>query len=434
MANIFIVDDEEEMCLSLSEILTEKNYHVEFSTDPVSGLEKILKDPPQFVITDVQMPGKGGLNLLKEIRTANPNIHVIVMTGYPSVEKAVDAMKYGAIDFLSKPLKLPKLLANIEKYSHINSTVNAFQPEQQSKNVKMINVYETLGIAALSNASVIITGESGTGKELIAGFIHSESSRNEKPFIKVNSAALSESLLESELFGHEKGAFTGAEKQYRGKFELAHEGTLFLDEIGDMALSTQAKILRVIQEQEYTRLGGTEIINTDIRFVVATNKNFKKLIGDGLFREDLYYRLSVITIELPPLRERREDIPDLIDFFRIKFSAQYGKRINNVSQNVIDKLIKHSWPGNIRELKNCMERAVIFCKGETIQITDLSSQYTVVSLSSETSFPTQSLNALTKEIISEALGKAGGSKQKAAEILNIHRKTLYNKMKKLDMS
>ncbi|MGL1890811.1 MAG: sigma-54 dependent transcriptional regulator [Spirochaetaceae bacterium] len=432
MNTIFIVDDEQEMCLSLSEILIEMNFHVKYNTDPILALEQILKNPPQFVITDIQMPGKGGLNLLKEIKTANPEIHVIVMTGYPTVDKAVDAMKYGAIDFLSKPIKLPKLLSNIEKYGNLVSTSSTFKPERHSRNRRMIAVYETLEIAAKSNASVIITGESGTGKELIAGLIHSESSRKDKPFIKVNSAALSESLLESELFGHEKGAFTGADRQYQGKFELAHTGTLFLDEIADMSLTTQAKILRVLQEQEFTRLGGTKVIKTDIRFVVATNKNFQKLIESGLFREDLYYRLSVITLELPPLRERKEDIVDLIDFFRIKFCTQYGKVIHGVEQNVIDQLIKHSWPGNIRELKNCMERAVIFCKTENINMGNLSSQYSMIEKVTENS-PEILLNTLSKVIIINALKEADGSKQKAADILKIHRKTLYNKMKKLDM-
>lgn len=432
MTQIFIVDDEEELCLSLSELLTELNYQVEYATDPLRAIDLILKNPPQFVITDIQMPGKGGLNLLKEIRSVNPAIHIIVMTGYPTVEKAVDAMKYGAIDFLSKPLKLPKLLGNIEKYSNLVSTENTFQPEKQSRNERMKRVFETLGVAAKSSASVIITGESGTGKEIIAGFIHSESSRQNKPFIKVNSAAFSDSLLESELFGHEKGAFTGADKQYQGKFELANEGTLFFDEIGDMSLATQVKILRVLQEQEYTRVGGTELIKTDIRFVVATNKNIQTLIEEGLFREDLYYRLAVITIELPPLRERKEDIPDLIDYFRIKFALQYGKTIHGATQEVIDKLIQHSWPGNIRELKNCIERAVIFCKEDNIQLSDLSSQYNVID-SAPVSFPSQRLNDLTRDIITDALQKTGGSRQQAAELLNIHRKTLYNKMKKLGM-
>jgi len=431
MDRIFIIDDEPEMCLSLSEILTEMNYSVEYDTNPLTALDRIRKNPPRFVITDVQMPSISGLNLLKEIKTLLPGVHVIVMTGYPSVEKAVDAMKYGAIDFLPKPLKLPRLLENIDKYRELIPEPNKNSHGKIGSNSRMAAIYETVSIAAKSDASVIITGESGTGKEHIAEMIHRESARRNNPFIKVNSAALSESLLESELFGHEKGAFTGAEQQFSGKFELAHKGTLFLDEIGDMSLSTQAKILRVLQEQEYTRLGGTEIVKTDIRFVAATNKDFGKLMKEGRFREDLYYRLSVIILELPALRERREDIPALIDHFRKRFSDYYKKNILSVDSVVVEKLTAHSWPGNIRELKNCMERAVIFCRGEMIVMDDLASQYKV-SLS-EPADPLVSIDKLTREIISDALSRTGGSKQKAADLLHIHRKTLYNKMKKLGM-
>ncbi len=358
-----------------------------------------------------------------------------MITGYPTVENAVRAMKYGALNFYTKPLKLPELLREIHELAATRARHRSVAPDPScqliTRNAGMQKILKTIEKAAPTAAPVLITGESGTGKEVAANALHHFSQRADKPFIRVNCAALPDDLLESELFGHEKGAFTGAVKERKGRFELADTGTIFLDEIGDMSLKTQSKILRVIQEQEFERLGGTKSIHTDIRIITATNKNLKKLLALEKFREDLYYRLSVITIHLPPLRERKDDIPLLVDYFIEHFNQVYQKQIRGLREDVRGLFEQHEWPGNVHELRNCLERAIIFCEQDQIGVSELASQYAELIERQPVNTYEEAFESLNREIILDALDKSQGVKKKAADLLNISRRTLYNRMKKL---
>jgi DNA-binding NtrC family response regulator len=441
---ILIVDDEKEFCVSLSEILTEEGYPTQYTSDPLETPSILARTRADLIILDIRMPGIGGIDLLKMLRRTNPNIKVIILTGHPSIENAVLSMKYGAVNFYEKPPNLKKLLNEIREFS-ARITVSRESPPLSASaqspaarvvtnDPRMLKTLQSAEKAAAASAPVLITGESGTGKELIAGIVHEAGPRASRPFIKVNCAAIPEPLLESELFGHEKGAFTNAIAQRKGKFELAHEGTIFLDEIGDMSLTTQAKILRVLQEQEFERVGGTDTIHSNIRVIAATNKDIRLLIERGDFREDLYYRLCVITLHIPPLRERPGDVPLLIDYFLRVFGAQYSKTIQGLDTQTLELLLAHTWPGNVRELKNCIERAAIFCEGDLVTLDDLPSQYmeldgTHLGRKLQTTF-----EQLNRSMILEALEKSKGKKSKAADMLNINRRTLYNRMRKLGLS
>ncbi|HUI70109.1 MAG TPA: sigma-54 dependent transcriptional regulator, partial [Spirochaetia bacterium] len=357
---ILIVDDEKELCVSLCEILTEEGYETLFTSDPRETPAILARTRVDLIILDIRMPGIGGIDLLRTVRRSNPNIKVIILTGHPSIENAVLSMKYGAVNFYEKPPNLKKLLNEIREFSARGAAAPGpvaldLPPARRvvTNDPRMLKVLQSAEKAAHATAPVLITGESGTGKELIASFVHEAGPRSARPFIKVNCAAIPETLLESELFGYEKGAFTNAMFQKKGKFELAHEGTIFLDEIGDMSPSTQAKILRVLQEQEFERVGGTETIRTDIRIIAATNKDLRLLIQKDAFREDLYYRLCVITLHVPPLRERPGDVEPLIQHFLKIYSAQYAKEILGLDNETQELLLAHTWPGNVRELKNC---------------------------------------------------------------------------------
>jgi len=435
--NILLVDDELEMCLSLSELLTSEGYSVIYKTDPSETMSILKNEKIDLIIMDIKMPNIMGLDLLKSIKMAKINIPIIMITGYPSVQNAVKAMKYGASNFFVKPPRIDELLFEIgqllKSHSEKKNTTLNYSNKIVTVNPFMQKIIKTIERAAPTDAPVFITGESGTGKELVANHLHDLSKRSNKSFIKLNCAAIPDTLLESELFGHEKGSFTDAFKQRKGRFELADKGTIFLDEIGDMSLNTQAKILRVLQEQEFERVGGSEIIKTDIRVISATNKDIKKLIDEEKFRKDLYYRLSVITIHLPPLRERKDDIIPLTKHFINYFNDVYCKEIKDISCEVEQFFLKHDWPGNIRELMNCIERAVIFCDNDIIIPDDLPTQY--VDFIEEGSIDNyeEAFNNLNKEIILDALMKSNGIKQKAAELLNINRRTLYNRMKKLGL-
>lgn len=434
---ILLVDDELEMCRSLSKILESEGYQVIYTTNPLVTIDLLEQKRVDLILMDVKMPQVEGVDLLKQVKLKDASLPVIMLTGYPSLKSAVQAMRYGAANFYTKPPKLPELLNEIKHLTSSRGTKKAtkksFKHEIVTQNKGMERILRDLEKAAPTNAAVLITGESGTGKELAARSIHYLSHRKDKPFVKVNCAALPDTLLESELFGHEKGAFTDAHQRREGRFEVANEGTIFLDEIGDMSLTTQAKILRVVQEQEFERLGKSDLIKTDIRIIAATNKNFKSLIEQGLFREDLYYRLSVISVHLPPLRERKEDIELLTSIFIQHFNKAYSKNIESVSGSVKELLTQHNWPGNVRELKNCVERAVIFCESLQIQPEDLPNQYTEVLGTHTAEEYEQSLDNLNREIIANALLQANGVKKEAAKVLNINRRTLYNKMKKLGM-
>ncbi len=436
--SILIVDDEKEFGNSFSQILVTKGYNAFFTTDPLTVNSIMHNQDIDLIIMDIRMPKLGGIDLLKIVKKDRREIPIIMVTGYPSVDSAVQSMRYGALNVYVKPLKIPEIINEIEQVmrSH-RKEANTYSPGNDfniiTNNPEMERRIENLKKAAPTDAPVILTGESGTGKELAANTLHHFSNRGEKPFVKVNCAAIPDTLLESELFGHRKGAFTDATYQRVGKFELAKGGTIFLDEISDMSLKTQAKILRVLQEKEFERLGGSEILKADTRVIAATNKNIQELIEEGTFREDLYYRLSVITIDLLPLRKRREDVMLLAEYFLNLFNRIYEKEIRGFTDEVRNIFLKHSWPGNVRELKNCVERAVIFCEGSTICTSDLSSQYRDISVEMYGNDFQTLYSSLSREMISEALKKCDGSKQKAADLLKVHRKTLYNKMKKLGM-
>lgn len=425
---ILIIDDEEEMCLSLSEIVTSRGYHVLYTTKSNEVPELLLKHTIDMIISDVRMPDLGGIGLLKTIRDRHSNIPIIMISGYASTTDVVTAMKYGALNFYEKPLDISSLLEEIDEYLKVPDTTSA-DMYFTSNSKTMQDIFHIISTAAPTEAPVIITGESGTGKEKVASAIHYMSKRADNSYVKLNCAAIPDNLLESELFGYKKGAFTDAKNDKTGKFELADKGSIFFDEIGDMSLNTQAKLLRVLQEKEFEMLGGNRLIKADVRIVTATNKDLQKLIQEGKFREDLYYRLSVINIYLPPLRERMEDIDLLSNYFLKEYNSVYNKNILSISRDVLDIFHNHTWPGNIRELKNVMERSVIFCNSTTIQRENLPFQYREKN-SMIHNAPDIIYENLSKQMILEALEKSGGIKQKAAEMLNIHRKTLYNRMKK----
>jgi two-component system response regulator AtoC len=428
-----IVDDEEEFAASLSKLLRTKGYESLYVTEPLE-VEQVLRGHEiDIMLMDIRMPHLGGMDLLKRVRELQPSLPVIMMTGYPSIESAVLAMKYGALNFFVKPIKSSLLMDEMRQIADSRSQrAKVAAPDVEDHLITsdpfMIDILSKIRKASPTTAPVLIVGESGTGKELIANLIHVQSERP-GPCVKVNCAAIPDTLLESELFGHEKGAFTDAVASRIGKFEFAQGGSIFLDEIGDMSITTQAKILRILQEKEFQRVGGNTTIKADVRVISASNKDIATLAAEGSFRGDLYYRLSVITINLPPLRERRGDIPFLTDYFLEHFNRVYGKHIDHIAEDVRARFINHGWPGNIRELKNCMERAVIFCDGDTLTTRDFSSQYSGWKEEGASTRLEELYSCLSREVIGEALKRFNGNKQKASAYLNISRKTLYNKIK-----
>ena len=430
---ILIVDDEHEMCLSFSEIFQKEGYQTIISTNPLN-VDKILTDNSvDLILMDIKMPELSGIDLLKKIKKADRNIPIFMITGFPSIENAVKAMKYGASDYLVKPLDVKSLLEKIklvqESFMYRNRITEDLSIIGVNPVVReMINEIEKV---APTKAPVLIFGENGTGKELVANELHLKSNRKRNVLIKVNCASIPDTLIESELFGYEKGAFTDAKSRQRGFFEQANGGSIFLDEIGDMSIKTQSKILRILQDGKIQRLGSGKSISTDTRIISATNQNLEKLIAGQKFRQDLFYRLSVVTFTLPPLRDRKDDIPYLCDHFISRFNREYGKKIKNLSLEVKNIFEQHSWPGNVRELKNCLERAVIFSDGNKIELTHLPCQYREMTSTFKDAGYKAALEMISREMIKDALIKSNGVKQKAAKILKIHRKTLYNRMKKL---
>jgi len=425
---IFIIDDEEEMCLSLSEIIASRGYKTLYTTVSTSVLEILSEQPIDLIISDVRMPDLGGMELLKTIAERHSNIPLIMISGYASTEDVVSAIKYGALNFIEKPLDISLLLDEIDGCLKTKKPLSEnMYFTSRSKNMQ--DIFEIIRIAAPTEAPVIISGESGTGKEKAARAIHSMSKRSHNPYITLNCAAIPDSLLESELFGYKKGAFTDAKIDKKGKFELSDKGSIFFDEIGDMSMNIQAKLLRILQEKEFEMLGSNKLIKVDVRIITATNKNLRQLIDEGKFRKDLYYRLSVININLPALRERMEDIELLSNYFLDEYNLVYNKTIGSISDEVMDLFQNHSWPGNIRELKNVIERAVIFCNSKCIQKENLPFQYRNREIF-QSNGPELLYENLSRKTIIQTLEKCGGVKQKAAEILHIHRKTLYNRMKK----
>ena len=434
--SILIVDDEVEVCRSLQEILATKGYRARFETDPRKVSGTLRNEHTDLVLMDLRMPELGGIDLLKSLRASHPDLAVIIISGYATVDTAVKAMKYGALNLYTKPIKISLLRGEIERIRESLERRHGLKADDVlvTEDPKMKQILSLVELAAPTDASVLITGESGTGKELIANTLHARSRRSAAPFIKVNCASIPEALLESEMFGHERGAFTDAKEQKKGLFELAAGGSIFLDEIGDMNLGIQAKMLRVLQDRKFVRLGGSKFIDADCRIVAATNHDLSSAIKAGRFREDLYYRLAVINLHVPPLRERKRDILPLVDYFLGSFSRLYGKRITGLSRDVREVVLAHDWPGNIRELRNFMERAVIFSQGEEIETSSLPEQYLRLGETPAPAGLEERYAGSAREVISEALSLSRGVKQEAAKLLKIDRKTLYNRMKKLNMT
>lgn len=443
MSNLTIltIDDEENIRNGLADNFELEGYNVKAAGSGKEGLKIIENESIDLVITDLKMDGMSGQEVVRQVTTKYPGIPIIVLTGHGSIDDATEAIKAGAFDFLTKPLDLDHL--NIV----VKNALRGKELAQQNKELKekLLNKNNSLEMigksselnrvrtmiekAAPTKANVLITGESGVGKELVANAIHKQSSRASAPFVIVHCAALSESLLESELFGFEKGAFTGAEAQHKGRFELANGGTIFLDEIGEINQATQVKLLRVLQEKTFERVGGEKTISVDVRIVAATNRNLEDEVRAGRFREDLYYRLNVVRIEMPSLRERKDDIPLLMHSFLREFNIENEKNIKGFDNRSKSALIKYNWPGNIRELKNCIESAVVMCTGDEIKMEDLPSSIRAQSEEKTISIPIGiSMEEAEKIIIQENLAANNNNKSKTADILGIGRKTLHRKI------
>lgn len=438
---LLIIDDEKNIRDGLAANFELEDYNVKTASSGEEGIELISKGDIDLVITDLRMPGISGEEVLKHVATVTPGIPVIILTGHGSIDAAVDAMRHGAYDFLTKPLNLDQLDMIVKRalesrelkleHQDLKKSVdekNAFK-DMIGKSPAMQKIQEIIKKAADSKASVLITGESGVGKEVVARAIHELSSRHGKPMIDVHCAALSETLLESELFGHEKGAFTGADHLQKGRFERAHGSTIFLDEIGEINQSTQIKILRVLAERKFERVGGEQTIAVDVRIVAATNRNLENEIKEGKFREDLFYRLNVIHIHVPPLRERKSDLPLLMASFLSRFNEENGKSIKGFDNKSKAAMNSYDWPGNIRELRNCVESAVVMCSGDEITIDDL--PVNIASSSSENAISVPfgiSLNDAERIVIEQNLAAQKNNKTKTAEILGIGRKTLQRKL------
>lgn len=438
---ILTIDDEENIRNGLADNFELEGYNVLQAANGKDGLDIISKETVDLVITDLRMDGISGQEVVEQVTTKYPGIPILVLTGHGSIEEANKAIKSGAYYFLTKPLNLDhlnKIVTNALKervqqlkIKELQEKLNKSQSASTmiGKSSELNKVKTMIQKAAPTKANVLITGESGVGKELVAKAIHDESPRKDKPFVIVHCAALSETLLESELFGHEKGAFTGAESQTRGKFELADGGTIFLDEIGEINLSTQIKLLRVLQEKNFERVGGEKSISVDIRIVAATNKNLEDEVKKGTFREDLFYRLNVVRIQIPSLRERKDDIPLLMHSFLKEFNIENQKNITGFDNHSKIAMLKYQWPGNIRELRNCVESAVVMCNTNQIGIEDLPSSIRENSVEKSISIPLGlSMDEAERIIIQENLLNNGGNKSKTAEILGIGRKTLHRKL------
>jgi len=473
---ILVVDDEPNIRFVLAELLRREGYETEQCEDGVAALQKVRDEPWDMVIMDLRMPRMDGMTALKKMRETRPELLVLMISAHGSEKTAIEAIENGAYDFFSKPFDLNETRVVIRRALEkirLAHTVVELRRETKSRysfadivgqSASMQEVYKLLERVMDNDVSVLITGESGTGKELIAAAIHENSPRKSGPFIKVNTAAIPETLLESELFGHERGAFTGAVAQKIGRFEAAHGGTIFLDEIGEMPFSLQAKLLRVLQEREIERVGSTKSIKVDIRVVCATNRDLARCVRDGTFREDLYYRINVLPIHLPPIRERRDDIPLLVDHFVGYYNPRLGKQIRGVSQAALRSLMAYPWPGNVRELENIVQRTMLMAKGSTIEADDLPPVVSGADAAGEkppattgkaptplpglplddldlatlldverSDLPLQERLAkitdrLEEFLIRAALAKTGGHRQETADLLGISRKSLHNKM------
>jgi two-component system response regulator FlrC len=462
---ILIVDDEQNMRVALFEALSRNGHEVAVAENGQMALEMIARHPPDLVVTDIKMPEMDGLELLRRVKALRPELPVVIMTGFATVDTAVEAMKQGAFDYLLKPFPVEVIEETVARVFALGRRlVQSLSPPEPQKtgetpglqkpiigqNSKLLQLMSRARSVASSKATVLILGESGTGKEVFARFIHQESDRRNGPFVALNCAALPEGLLESELFGHEKGAFTGAIVTKKGKFELADGGTLLLDEIGEIPLHLQAKLLRVLQEEEVDRLGGRAPFKIDVHVLATTNRDLEKAVQEGVFRQDLYYRLNVIPLKLPSLRERREDVGLLVDFFLGKYATQYGKPLKKPSPAVWDRFSDYDWPGNVREMENLIERATLLSQGQALELWDfwddveppsrseaapavvsLPSAYAAVAAANNTAaidIGGQTLRGVERQMILQALQANDNNRTHAAEILGISVRTLRNKL------
>ena len=447
---ICIVDDEPAILNSLRSILEDEGYQVVVATNGVEGLKVVRSDSPDLVMLDIWMPEMDGLETLKRLRSQFPGILVVMMSGHGSIETAVKATKLGAYDYLEKPLDLEKVTILVRNALHqrkleeenLNLRIQVERRfELVGSSPTMNRLREMIAMAAPANSRVLISGANGTGKELVARAIHLQSPRHNRPFVEINCAAIPETLIESELFGHEKGAFSGATSMKRGKFELADGGTLFLDEIGDMSLATQAKVLRVLQEQQFTRVGGTKLLNVQVRVIAASNKDLAEEIHKGNFREDLYYRLNVLPIVVPPLKERREDIPELAQHFLKMHSEEQGMKPKEFSAQGLEALRRHDWPGNIRELRNLIERLLIMVPKPVIDAADVEmflqgrqpTGVPVLPVGANYDSLREARNVFEREVISQKLRENNWNVSKTADELKIERSHLHRKIKLLNV-
>lgn len=481
--SVLVVDDDAQIRSLLTDLLKEAGYTVRSAKTGAEATASVAKQRPDLVMMDVKLPDMDGLDVLKSIKRERPELEVIVMTAFGGSSSAIKAMEHGAYDYVTKPFEIDDLLATLRRvfeHAAMSEEVSALRLELGKSAAErerivgssrpMLEVYKLIGKVAGSDATVLITGESGTGKELVAEALHRASKRNPYPLVKVSCAALPESLLETELFGHEKGSFTGAMTMRKGRFESANKGTIFLDEIGEMTLGTQTKLLRILQEHEFERIGSNTPIKVDIRVIAATNRDLAEEVDEGNFREDLYYRLNVIHIHMPPLRDRMDDIPQLVEHFLAKYRAKPDAIPTPISQEAVARLLEHDWPGNVRELENAIERAVVLSRGNTIMPEHLPLAESPVSAggrarsrkadakaaASKNGGPDEvevaaggtngtgdgavngehangsfkeAVESLERKLIAEALERNGGNRSKAAEELGIYRRLLYAKMR-----
>jgi two-component system, NtrC family, response regulator AtoC len=478
--SVLVVDDEADIRSLLTDLLKEEGYAVKVAKSGAEAIAAITENVPDLVMMDVKLPDQDGLAVLKQLKREHAELEVIVMTAFGGSSTAIKAMEHGAYDYVTKPFEIDDLLATLKRvfeHADMSNEVSALRLELGKSTAErerivgsskpMLEVFKLIGKVASSDATVLITGESGTGKELVAEALHRSSKRNPHPLVKVSCAALPETLLETELFGHEKGSFTGAMTMRKGRFETANKGTIFLDEIGEMTLATQTKLLRILQEREFERIGSNLPIKIDIRVITATNRDLEEEVEGGRFREDLYYRLNVIHIHMPPLRERKEDIPLLVEHFLVKYRYEPSAIPTTVTEDALRRLVDYDWPGNVRELENAIERAVVLSRGNPIMVehlpftkapkagggrtlkqrrAKLEADEAELSrgrdeLEHDEAATTASGNgangsafkdrvaALEKQLIKEALDRAGGNRTKAAEELGIYRRLLYAKIK-----
>jgi len=447
---ILVVDDEESICQSLKAILSDEGYQVLVAGSGEEAVKIVDEEMPQLVLLDIWLPGMDGLETLKAIKKINPQALVIIMSGHGTIETAVRATKLGAFDFIEKPLSLDKIIIlvnNAISLIHLNEENTllkqkvSHQYELTGESALITELKEMISIVAPTNAWILIMGENGTGKELVARSIHHLSLRSHKDIVEVNCAAIPEELIESELFGHEKGAFTGATEKKRGKFDLAHEGTIFLDEVADMSLKAQAKILRILQEKKFERVGGNKLIDLDVRVLAATNKDLEEEMKEGRFRQDLYYRLHVIPLVVPPLRERKEDIKPLAERFLLDFTIREGLEPKKLTDDALWLLMKHDWPGNVRELKNIIERLIILTPSDEITAKDIP----LLNVKEERDMASGTEPVLVdslkdakmdfeRQFIIKKLEENEGNVSKTAEAIGLERSHLHKKLKSLKVA